>query len=413
MSKQNKLYQPLHDRGPLRVLFANTSMPVGGAETLLVNLVRRLDPDQFEPEIVCLKDAGPLGEMLAREMPVYSRMLTSKYDLRVLGRLRRMIRARRIDAVVTVGAGDKMFWGRLAAWREGVPVILSALHSTGWPDGVGRLNRCLTRITDRFIAVAQQHGRYLAEQGGFPSEKVHVIPNGVDVARFCPNPVARQAVRRDLKLHADVPLFGIVAALRQEKNHLLFLRAAKLVRQAVPDARFLIVGDGPRREQIEVAARGAGLHESVLMLGTRSDIPDLLAALDVFVLPSLVEANPVSILEAMASGLPVIATRVGSVPETVEEGRTGYLAATGDANAIARRCVYLASHPEVAHQLGQNARDAVVRRWSLRQMVKGYERLIRDIYAAKCGVGGTAQCQEPRVDVEEQQQPNRDVEPVA
>ncbi len=383
---QSERWGPLDSRGPLRVMFAITSMPIGGAETLLVNLVRGLDRSRFKPEICCLKEPGPLGEMLQREIAVHSGLLASKYDLRIWKRLRTLMRRRRIDAVVTVGAGDKMFWGRLCAWSEGVPVVLSALHSTGWPDGVGRLNRYLTPMTDGFIAVAQQHGRYLIEQERFPAAKVHVIANGVDAHRFCPNPVAREAVRRDLRLHGDVPVIGIVAALRQEKNHLLFVRAAKLIQQAVPDARFLVVGDGPQRQQIQTAVASAGLQEHVLMLGARSDIPDLLAAMDVFVLSSHIEANPVSILEAMATELPVVATRVGSVPETVDEGQTGYLVACGDAEAIARHCLHLVSRPDVAQQFGQRARSTVEQRWSLGHMVREYERLISDIYRQKCGI---------------------------
>ena len=104
---------------PLRVLFLLTSMPVGGAETLLVNLVRRLDRQRFAPEIVCLKEPGPLGEMLAAEMPVHSSLLACKYDLRILPRLMKLMRRPQADAVVTVGAGDKMFWGRIAAHLAG------------------------------------------------------------------------------------------------------------------------------------------------------------------------------------------------------------------------------------------------------------------------------------------------------
>jgi len=371
------------DRGPLRVLFMITSMQVGGAETLLVNLVRRLDRRRFEPEICCLKEPGPLGEMLSREMPVHSRLLAGKYDVRVLGRLTRLMRQRRVDAVVTVGAGDKMFWGRLAAWRVGVPVVLSALHSTGWPDGIGRLNRMLTPLTDGFIAVAEPHGRYLVEGERFPAAKVTVIPNGVDTQRFCPNPTARAAVRRDLLWHDDTPVFGTVAALRPEKNHLLFLRVAAQVRQAIPDARFLIVGDGPQRGQLEAAAAAAGLNDSLRMLGSRSDVPDLLAAMDTFVLTSLNEANPVSILEAMSVGLPVVSTRVGSIAETVLDGVTGYLAEVEDAPRIARCCVELAADPRKTRQLGARGRQLVVARWSLEQMVDGYARLISDIYRRK------------------------------
>ncbi len=371
--------------GPLRVLFVITSMPVGGAETLLVNLVRHMDATRFAPEVCCLKEPGPLAAALAREYPLHSHLLSSKYDLRVLPRLRRLMIRRQIDAVVTVGAGDKMFWGRLAAWTARVPVVLSALHSTGWPDGIGRLNRRLTPLTDGFIAVARDHGRFLVEQEGFPARKVHVIPNGVDTPRFAPNPAAREAVRRDLGLHADVPVFGMVAALRAEKNHVLFLRAAQLIRRAIPDAMFLLVGDGPQRDQIEVAVSSAGLEDCVKLLGSRSDVPDLLAAMDVFLLTSRIEANPVSILEAMAAGLPVIATRVGSVFETVHNGRNGFLVETGDAESIARHGIFLASRPDVAQRFGEVGRQDVQQHWSLPCMVEGYQQLIADIYQAKRG----------------------------
>ena len=118
------------------------------------NIIRRIDRARFAPELCCLKDRGPLGEELAYFIPVHHNLLHNKYDVRVWPRLVRLLRRRQIDVLVTVGAGDKMFWGRLAAWRARLPVTLSALHSTGWPDGVGKLNRLLTPITDAFIAVA-------------------------------------------------------------------------------------------------------------------------------------------------------------------------------------------------------------------------------------------------------------------
>ena len=159
------------------IMFVITSMPVGGAEILLMNMIRQMDRNLGNPHICCLKEKGVLGEELASEIPVYENMIRHKYDVGIMGRLKRLYKENKIDAVVTVGAGDKMFWGRLAAKRARVPVILSALHSTGWPDGVGRLNRILTPITDGFIAVAENHGKFLVEGENFPSEKVFVIPN--------------------------------------------------------------------------------------------------------------------------------------------------------------------------------------------------------------------------------------------
>jgi glycosyltransferase involved in cell wall biosynthesis len=316
-------------------MFVITSMPVGGAETLLVNLIRGFDSAQFLAEVCCLKERGPLGELLADEIPVHYRLLSSKFDVRVLWRLRALIRRRRIDAVITVGAGDKMFWGRLAAWLEGVPVIMSALHSTGWPDTIGRLNRLLTPITDAFVGVATQHGDYLTNVENFPARQVRVIPNGVDVTRFCNRPAWRRESRETLGLNPEAPVVGIVAALRSEKNHTLFLQAAARLHEEMSDAQFLIVGDGPELQEIERTVAHYKLSDCVHLLGPRADIPEVLAALDVFALTSHVEANPVSILEALAMGLPVVATDVGSVSETVIPGVTGFLASPGSAEDLA------------------------------------------------------------------------------
>ena len=174
-------------------MFVITSMPVGGAETLLTELIRRIDRERFSPELCCLKHFDRLGEELSREVPSFTGLLSQKYDFAVLWRLTRLMRRRRIDAVVTVGTGgDKMFWGRLAGWLSGVPVICSALHSTGLPDHVEFSNRLLAPLTDAFIAVAEPHGRYLAEHEGCPAGKVVVIPNGIDAERFHPRPPSQR-----------------------------------------------------------------------------------------------------------------------------------------------------------------------------------------------------------------------------
>jgi glycosyltransferase involved in cell wall biosynthesis len=370
------------DRGPLRVMFVITSMPVGGAETLLVELVRRLDRERFSPELCCLKYLDPLGEVLAREIPAFTGLLTHKYDFAVLWRLARLIRRRRIDAVITVGAGDKMFWGRLAAWLAGVPVICSALHSTGLPDRVELPNRLLAPITDAFIAVAGPHGRYLAQHEGCPADKVRVIPNGVDLERFHPRWPDRQ-LQQELGLRPENPVVGIVAALRPEKNHPLFLRAAALVHRELPQARFLVVGDGPQRDELESLAAELSISEVVYFLGTRHDVPEVLALVDVLVLSSHIEANPISILEAMAAEKPVVATRVGSVEETVVDGKTGYLVAPDEAGGVAGRVVELLQDRPRAAAMGRAGRERVIANWSIDRTVQGYQDLIAGIYAAK------------------------------
>ncbi len=368
MSVSARNLKSIADRGPLRVMFVITSMPVGGAETLLVNLIRRLDRERFTPTVCCLKSSGPLGESLADEIPVFHDLIRHKYDLSTPFRLATLFQNQRIDAVVTVGAGDKMFWGRLASRRAGVPVVLCALHSTGWPDSIGRLNRLplLTRWTDGFIGVAAAHGRHLVDHERFPAAKVRVIPNGVDTQRFHPA-LDGLDVRRFLAIDPAAPVAGIVAALRPEKNHELFLRAAARVRARIPQARFLVIGDGPQRAELQGIATQLRLNDSVHFLGTRHDIPQLLAALDVFVLTSKIEANPVSILEAMAMGKPVVAPRVGSIAESVADGETGFLTEPNNEREVTRGKNEMNRDPQRSRQQCQAGREAVdlQRLWSL------------------------------------------------
>jgi glycosyltransferase involved in cell wall biosynthesis len=376
---------------PLHLSFVITSLPVGGAETLLVNLVKRLDRERFEPQVICLKQPGALGEKIAQQVTLHSGLLCHKYDFRVLPRLVRIFRQQQTDAVITVGAGDKMFWGRLAARLASVPVICSALHSTGWPDGVSRLNRSLTPITDGFIACAQNHAAHLVNEEGFPKSKVFMIPNGVDVERFRPNAARRSWLRNSLKLASDVKLVGIVAALREEKNHQQLILAAREVLRNNPHTHFVLVGDGPMRVEIEesIAQHGLGLHFH--LLGSRSDTQDILAGLDVFVLTSKNEANPVSILEALASGVPVVSPRVGSIPETVIDEFTGLLTTPLDWECTADGITRLLENATWARLLGQNGRAEVAEKWSLEAMVSGYENLILSLYNAKSADYGRAQ----------------------
>jgi glycosyltransferase involved in cell wall biosynthesis len=291
------------------------------------------------------------------------------------------MRSRRIDAVVTVGAGDKMFWGRLAAKLAGVPVTVSALHSTGWPDSVGRLNRLLTPLTDGFIAVADAHGKHLVEYEHFPASKVHVVYNGVDTIRFCPGD--KQAIRAELGLPPDSQVVAILAALRPEKNHELFLNGAAEIVARHPKTHFLIIGDGSLRPGLEQLAKQLGISHVTHFLGSRSDVHRVLQAVDVLGLTSHNEASPVSILEALSCGVPAVAADVGSVSETVVDGYTGRLFPAGDRRAYIDAVNELLEHVSLRTQLGANGRAEVIAKRSLDSMVYGYETLLERLYATK------------------------------
>ncbi len=360
----------------MNVLFVITSMHVGGAETLLVSLVRGLKGVGMHPSVACLKERGELGNLLSNEIPVFSELIRGKRDLTVLNRLTRIMKENRTDCVVTVGAGDKMFWGRLAAKISGVPVILSALHSTGWPDEVTLLNRCLTPITDSFIAVAKPHREYLMQHLSVPENRVVCIPNGVDTERFRTSDALRAESRKRLGIDANIPTIGIVAALRPEKNHGLFLDMAKAITDSHPQAKFIVVGEGTERRFVEEKIAALRLAPHVLMLGSRNDIEQILPAFDVFALTSHNEANPVSIMEAMACQVPVVAPEVGSITEMVLDGKTGFVFKPGDLAQLTDRVRWLLDHPQDAARLGNRGRQHVLQYGSLQSMVEGYRQLI-------------------------------------
>lgn len=364
-------------------MFLITSMPVGGAETLLVNMMRRFDAQRITPMIGCLKEKGVLGEELSGEFPVFENLIHHKYDVGVAVRLRKLFQEQGLDGVITVGAGDKMFWGRLGAKSARLPVILSALHSTGWPDGVGRLNRMLTGITDGFIACADSHADYLVNNEKFPEAKVFMIPNGIDTNRFIEDQASRIAWREKLSIAQDAPVVGIVAALRSEKNHDLFLEAARRTLQTLPEARFVIAGDGPERPRLEALAVEKNISQQVHFIGSTPDIPGVLSMVDIFSLTSHNEAKPVSILEALSCQRPVAATAVGSVNESVVEGVTGFLVPAGDEAAMADRWVRLLSDAALRQKMGSAGRHHVIENSSLDSMTTGYMELIESIFRSK------------------------------
>ena len=208
------------------------------------------------------------------------------------------------------------------------------------------------------------------------------------IGRYDVHLIPPRVKRQELGIAKGTPTAGIIAALRPEKDHELFLRAASLVHNEIPEARFLIVGDGPRRRVLEDMAKELAIEEAVLFLGTRDDVTDILRLLDVVLLTSKMEANPVSIIEAMACEKPVVATKVGSVGETVIAGTSGYLISReadefSTAEQFAARTVELMRNTSQAEAMGRAGRENVISHWSIERTIEGYEELISGIYASK------------------------------
>ena len=379
---------------PVTMTFVVPDLGAGGAERHVVTLTERLDRSLFETRVVCIGGEGELFADVSASVPARALGHGKRQALRTVVALVREFRRTKPDVVVLRGYNAELL-GRAAALLARVPTCVVWVHNCNdvEPRGVVRTvsDRLLESATDCYFGVAQRQVPYLVDGLGHPERKVRIIHNGVDPADF-DRPVdvaARDAVRRELGLTPSEVVVGVLAALRPEKDHELFLDAASLVAAAVPNARFLVVGGGKRRAMLEARAAALGLGASVVFTGFRSDVPQLLQAIDVFVLCSYtIECFPMALLEAMAASRPAVCTAVGGVPEIAEEGVTGFLVPPKDAEALADRLVRLADDEDLRRTFGRAARARVEGLFTLDRSVSAAEQALLE--AAGRTPGGLA-----------------------
>jgi glycosyltransferase involved in cell wall biosynthesis len=294
--------------------------------------------------------------------------------LRQLWRFSRWCRRERIAVLQTCDFYSNVF-GLLGGALAGVPVRIGSRRdlNPGRTDAQGRLQRLAYRFATRVVANSPAAADVLREEG-VPSPAISLISNGVDAAAY-PEPVPRAELRRVIT----------VANLRPEKNHQVLLGAAARLADVCPGLRYQIVGEGSQRHELEAMARARGVAGIVEFVGHREDVPALLAAADVFVLPSRSEALPNSVIEAMAAGLPVVASAVGGLRNLIEHEHTGILVAPGDAEALADAILAIVREPARARALGSAARRDILARYSFERMVAAFEDLYQSTLGARHG----------------------------
>ena len=354
----------------------------GGAERLAVQVAARLDRDRFE-SVLCAsrRTDEPLlaAELADAGVEVLNLGRESKLDLRAWRPLVRRLR-NGVDVVHAHMFGSNV-WGTVLGRLTSVPVIVAHEHTWSFQGRPVRrfLDRELVgRYADAFVAVAAEDRRKMIEVEGVDAEKIRLVPNGI------PDPVPGDggAVRRELRIDADAPVIGVVCELRAQKALEVLFAAAARLRGELPALKVLVAGDGPEREHLEAEVERLGLEGTILLLGIRRDVPALLGALDVAVLSSDYEGSPLSVMEYMAAAKPIVSTRVGGVPELVEDGREALLVEPRDPVALAESIGRLLHDPAEAKRLGEAARDRQRREYSLDAMVHRVERLYEELWLA-------------------------------
>jgi glycosyltransferase involved in cell wall biosynthesis len=356
----------------------------GGAERMAIRLALALDPARFE-RIVCStrywRRVAYLDELQEAGIPVLQLERRSRVDVLAWRRLARLLRSERVDVVHAHKFGSN-FWAAVLGPRVGVPVVIAHEHSWSFEgEPVRRLidRHVIARRASAIVAVSSEDSRRMVEIEHIPPEKIRTIPNGIP-----PLPPPATDVRAELGIPPDAPVIGTVSVFRSEKALDLFVDAAALLARDFPRFRALIAGDGPaeRRAELEAHIASRGMQETVLLLGRRADVPDVVGALDVAVICSDFEGCPLSVVEYMAAARPVVATRVGGLPLLVEEDVSGLLVPPRDPQALASATASLLRDPAKRVRMGEAGRERQQRDYDEAAMVARFEALYEELFAA-------------------------------
>lgn len=363
-----------------RVVYLSHAFMVGGAEEMVLNLVRYLPP-RFEPVVCCISHAGPIGEEI-QQTGVRCEVLNLNPGWRRpshLFELERALRDLRPDIVHTFLLTASLY-GRLAAMLAGVPIIIGSevnVYERKRPRHV-LVERLLMRGTDCVIASADSVREFYLKQIHADPAKVDVIHNAVDWAQL-ETTTSREAMRASLGLPSEAPVAGIIARLTEQKGHRVLFDALAQT-PALSGLHVVVVGDGELRDDLRSRADALGLGPRVHFLGARRDLGNLLAAVDVFVMPSFWEGLPLSMVLAMGAGLPVVVTSVAGIPEVVTDGQTGLLVPPGDVTALGAALARLVGDEALGSALGRAARAFVRPRFGIEGYVNAvvgrYDRLL-------------------------------------
>jgi len=384
----------------VRVIHMITKLELGGAQQNTMFTVANLDREFFSPMLwsgpggILTEDAAKLFKDDFQVVPHLFRGVNPKNDWLALWELRRMLKKEQAKTngpiIVHTHSSKAGILGRTAAFCAGIPVIIHSYHGFGfndfqpWPvrEAYVLAEKITGWITDRFIFVSRANQTKAANLRLGRPEQYNLVRSGIELAEFQPKPIDRRAKRREMGVAEDGKVVVMVACLKPQKNPADFVRAASLVLKEIPDAWFVVAGDGELRPKMEQAISETGVKDRVKLLGWRTDIPEILWACDLMVLTSLWEGLPRVFPQAMAAGLPIVATSVDGAPEAVIQGENGYLVPPRDFQGIARRVVELLKDDAKRAQMAGRAAE-LVPEWDIYKMVRDQEQLYQRLLKEK------------------------------
>jgi glycosyltransferase involved in cell wall biosynthesis len=380
---------PPEPEGKLRVVTLVDRLGTGGAERLAIQTTTRLDPERFDRTLCASRRfdvavskrhvANALADLESAGVRVLGLKRTSARQVWAWWPLYRMLRRERVDVLHAHKFGSNL-WGTAVGRMARVPVIVAHEHTWSFQGKPWRRigdREVIARGSSAFIAVSREDRRRMIEVEGIDPDDVLFIPNGIPA----PPPPSGADVRAELGIARDAPLIGTVSVLRPQKALDVLLRATRILVDEFPGLRVLIAGEGDRRSALEELTRELGLEGNVLFLGVRTDVPDVLEALDVAVSSSDFEGSPLSVMEYMEAARPIVATRVGGVPDLIDDGVHGRLVDPQQPAAFAAAVAELLRDPERAREIGRRAQQRRREEFDIDVMVRRLEDLYVELRA--------------------------------
>lgn len=390
----------------IKVMFIIDSLPnrKAGTEKILASLIERSDRERFEPILCCLHGSDNLRFRECRSLNLELRSFASFRALKGLSALARFLKKEKVDLLVTFFRNANYF-GTLAGRISGVPKIISSRRNLGyWQTGRDLLLlKIMNRWTDLVIANSSAVRDTVVKEEGVDAGKIEVIYNGIDLDEFTNRLIPREEAKRELGLSPETPLVGTLSNLRPVKAVDIFIKSAFVVSKRFPEAKFLIVGEGPQRRDLETLVERLGMKDRVIFAGGAEEVFPYLCAFDIGVLSSSSEGFSNSILEYMLAGLPVVASGVGGNPEIIDEGENGYLVPPGEPQPLAERIMALLEDERLRSEFGEKARLKITENFSLKRMIAEFERCFMRFWGQEGGADdGDIDLQERKVSVKEE-----------
>lgn len=360
-----------------RVLHVIDSLHLGGAQEVVLNLATCGSP-RFRHEVATMHGHGIYWDRLRNAGVKVHSLSPHKYFPAYLATLPSLLLATRPDILHCHLIPSNILAKPLGALL-GVPLILNHDHTNDPHRIDNKLLLALDKSTNRFarhiIAVAASCREFLIRHESIPAEKITLVPNAIDLRRFTPGTISRTESRMKLALPPDAPVIAGVGRLNPQKNFSLFLDIAAALSPRFPTLRFLLAGEGPEEEMLREKAAQLGLADRIVFAGYVADTREVYAAADFLLMPSRFEGLPMTLLEAMAMNLPVVASKLDGIAEVITDGEDGLLAAPGDAAAFTEHLTRLLENPALALQLGTAARSKIEARFSVERMTTAVESI--------------------------------------